>query len=85
MADDIDVVWHGTIDSNTYSVRVLAIAPYQGVLTVTRTADNEVIRNEPVGLAFNAQFGPDVDDVRLWQTMAIEAVDHDQAQRRSNP
>ncbi len=84
--EEEDVVWQGTIDQNTYAAKVVRVDSYQAVLTVTRTADQTIVLNEPVRLSYDARFGPDVFDLHMWQHMATEAVDHDLAQqKRSNP
>lgn len=73
-------VWHGLLD-NRYLIRVVR-APddttgYKGLLTITdRGGEKEVeMHRQEVGLAYGAQFGPDVDDVAAWQEIAIKVVD----------
>ena len=69
-------IWEATVDGGTWAAVVLRTTESQGELIVTKINDGEVILSERVGLMFGAMFGPDVDDVRMWQHMAVEAVDH---------
>ena len=54
------IVWQSTLDGR-YEVVVVRLAPYRGKLFIT-DADNTIFSQE-MGLTYNAQFGPDVDDV----------------------
>jgi hypothetical protein len=65
-------VWTATLDGK-YTVTVTGEAPYRGGLTITE--GEEVLYRESVRLMYNAQFGPDVDDVALWQEMAARFID----------
>lgn len=69
-------VWQGLLD-NRYLIRVTRIDPARGLLTITdRGGEKEVeIYRQEVGLAYGAQFGPDVEDVALWQDIAVKVVD----------
>jgi hypothetical protein len=80
--EDDDVVWSATVDQGTWDAKVIPIETntYRGTLIVTRISDNKEILNEEVGLSFQAVFGPDVDDVRLWAQMVTGAIDHYWAQ-----
>ena len=71
-AEDELVVWSSRLDGN-YNVKVIWTAPYRGELTIAN--GDAVLHREPVSLAYNAQFGPDVDDVASWQEAAIAFVD----------
>jgi hypothetical protein len=73
-------VWEGTVDDQTWEVKVVRVSDYRGTLTVTRISDQKEILREEVGLAYQAIFGPDVDDLNMWQVMSIEAIDHFNAQ-----
>jgi len=75
-----EVIWEGTVDDGTWEVQVKRESDYRATLTVTRISDSEEILCEEDGLAYRAVFGPDVDDVNLWMTMGIEAIDHYNAQ-----
>jgi hypothetical protein len=77
MSDDV-VVWENTVDGNTWRCWVTRdpeSGGYRGRLRVARVSDGEVIHDEPVGLAYQAIFGPDVADVELWQSTALLAID----------
>lgn len=68
-------VWTATLD-NKYAVTVIRESPYRGILTITE--GEQVLHREPVGLRYNAQFGPDVDDVADWQAIAERIIDNRQ-------
>ena len=68
-------VWENTVDEGAWRCKVERTGDYTGVLTVVRVSDEEEILREEVGLSYQAIFGPDVDDVALWQTMCIQAID----------
>lgn len=70
--EDKLIVWSSTLDGR-YTVKVIWTEPYRGELSIADEAI--VLHREPVNLAYNAQFGPDVDDVASWQEAAIAFVD----------
>jgi hypothetical protein len=65
-------VWNATLDDK-YSISVERSAPYQGILTISD--GDEVLYQEPVGLMYNAQFGPDMEDVHRWKQTAVGFID----------
>lgn len=65
-------VWTATLDGK-YVVTVIREAPYRGILRITE--GGQVLHWETVGLMYNAQFGPDVDDVSHWQEIAERFID----------
>jgi len=65
-------VWSSMLDGR-FAIKVIWTAPYHGELTISDGAT--VLYREPVSLSYNAQFGPDVDDVRSWQESAIAFFD----------
>ena len=65
-------VWNATLDDK-YAISVKRTEPYQGILTISD--GDEVLYQEPVGLMYNAQFGPDVDDVHHWKQTAVRFID----------
>ena len=67
-----DAVWSSSLDDR-YTVTVTRTGPYRGEFVI-REGD-KLLHRESVGLAYNALFGPDVDDVQRWQQLAIEFVD----------
>ena len=70
--DDELIVWSSMLD-NKFTVEVTRTAPYRGELTIRN--GEETLYREPVGLSFDALFGPDVSDVAEWQAIAISFVD----------
>jgi hypothetical protein len=69
---DEDLVWSSMLDGR-YAIEVRRIRPYRGRLTIAE-GDRILFRKE-VGLAFDALFGPDVEDVATWQEEALRFVD----------
>jgi hypothetical protein len=69
------VVWESTLD-NRFNCKVLREEARIGILIITDQETDEDIYTRPVSLAYGAQFGPDVDDVRLWQELCVEAIDN---------
>lgn len=69
------VVYENTVDDQTWAVNVTRLKPYVGILTVTKMDTDEVIYQQNVGIAYDAAFGPDVDDVEAWQQIALNAID----------
>ncbi len=67
-----DVVWSSMLD-HRYRVTVTRTASYQGELTIAE--DEVVLHKQTVGLMYNALFGPDIDDVRSWQELAVNFID----------
>ena len=68
----LSIVWGSLLDGR-YTVAVRRIHPYRGELTITE--DDRVLLRKEVGLAFDALFGPDVDDVATWEEEALRFVD----------
>lgn len=68
-------VWEATLD-NVWSCRVERTGERTGRLVVSRVDDpSVVILDEKTGLLYGAHFGPDVEDVALWQEKCAAAVD----------
>lgn len=65
-------VWTATLDDR-FVVTVTREAPYRGILRIAE--GDRILHWETVGLMYNAQFGPDVDDVALWQEKAVQFID----------
>lgn len=65
-------VWSSMLD-NKYTIKVTRTVPYRSELTIA--AGTEILHRQPVGLSFDALFGPDWGDVQSWQAAAIEFVD----------
>lgn len=69
------VIWQNTVDKGAWNVWVEAGPGGSGVLFVERAADELIILEEQVTLAYGAVFGPDVADVGEWQDKTIRAID----------
>jgi hypothetical protein len=70
------LVWWTRLDGR-WQIEVHRIDDYNGTLCIFDHANQDNLRHsEPVGLAFGAIFGPDVDDVAFWQDKAIDVVDN---------
>jgi hypothetical protein len=68
-------VWECTVDDGEFKIEVKHKDAYVGQLIVFVVRTGEILLDEVVGLAYNAQFGPDVDDVIKWESKAIEVID----------
>ena len=68
------LIWEATLD-NIYKCEVTRIDEYKGKLKVTNTENAFVLLEQEVGLSYGARFGPDIDDVALWQDLSCKAVD----------
>lgn len=79
MTDEAEV-WSTLLDKR-YKIEVTRTSPYRGQLVIFDTylssgaPGSTVMLSKPVGLMYDALFGPDVDDVMNWQQTAIEFVD----------
>jgi hypothetical protein len=69
---DEDLVWSTRLDGR-YDLAVHRIRPYRGEFTIIE-GDLVLLRKE-VGLAYDALFGPDIDDVATWEEEALRFVD----------
>ena len=65
-----EYLWTATDTHGIFEARVRRLAPYKGMFELVRVANNEVVRNQEVRLAFDARFGPDVDDSTSWCRLA---------------
>lgn len=86
--DDPLLVWQGMLD-NRYQIEVhrQESATYKGILYIfdmqeVLSGTEEQVKMMPpvllereVTLSYNAQFGPDNEDVLTWQDWAVEFVD----------
>jgi hypothetical protein len=57
--------------------------PYCGLLVLTR--GETVVLQENVGLMYNAEFGPDMEDVQLWRRIVLAAADEDYRRHGEKP
>jgi hypothetical protein len=71
-----DKVWSATLD-NRYLCEVERTGEYTGELVILDTKQNNLeLKREPVGLSYQAIFGPDIADVENWETRIIDFVDN---------
>jgi len=71
-----NVAWEQTLDAGRFRARVIQTEDgYSGRLVVTVVETNDVLLDEPVGIAYAARFGPDAEDVGVWQARTISVVD----------
>ena len=75
MEEDAQVIWENTVDDHTWECKVIRLSSYKGRLTVTHIETDKVILDTEVGLAYQAMFGPDVDDVSQWEHKCLLAID----------
>lgn len=75
-------IWMSTLDGR-YIVAVRRLAEYRGQFTIHD--GDKLLHRERVGLAYGAIFGPDVDDVREWQEIALKVVDGLKARGKKPP
>jgi hypothetical protein len=80
MSDESVQVWEASLDNGAFTASVERTAPYRGLLQV-RDADGNTIHRQVMGLAYDARFGPDVDDVATWMDAVTTVVDN--PERRS--
>lgn len=67
-AEDELTVCSSMLDGK-FTVKVIRTEPFRGELTTAN--GGTMLLCKPGSLAYNAQFGPDVDDVASWQDAAI--------------
>jgi hypothetical protein len=71
-----DYVWESVLDGQ-YHCSVTRMSDYKGILEVVHQETQKLILSKEVTLSYRAIFGPDVDDVNVWQGLCMEAVDSD--------
>lgn len=72
-----ELAWYSHLD-NRYCVEVKRIKPYEGILSIyDHELDDKEIYRELVGIAWDAKFGPDFEDVQEWSNMAMKFVDEE--------
>jgi hypothetical protein len=70
--------WEQTADDGRFRCWVEYDAEgdgYSGTLHVEVVETGELLTTEKVGIAYAARFGPDVDDVAMWQENSVKAID----------
>ena len=76
MTTEKQIIWESLLD-NRYQCQVVRESAYVGTLTITDTEQNTVVYTKAVSLSYEALFGPDMDDVYLWQTLCVNFIDGD--------
>jgi hypothetical protein len=71
-----EIVWNTKLDGR-FEVVVTRTVPYQGELTISE--NDQVIFRQPVGLMYDAMFGPDMADVSEWKHISVTFVDSQKA------
>lgn len=69
----MDTIWQDTLDGE-FDCKVVRTGMGTGQLTV-KNGDGVLILSEEVPLMYGAQYGPDAEDVVIWQEMCVKAVD----------
>lgn len=70
----MNTVWKNKLD-NIYDVMVISEGNgYQGRLIIKR--DDKELLNEATNISYAAKFGPDINDVSIWEGRCIEFIDH---------
>lgn len=77
------LIWQSNLDGKTYKVTVTRIGPYKGRLVLTR--GDVVILSQGVSLMYNAEYGPDLEDIQSWQSTCLAAADDDYRRRGKQP
>ena len=72
MSKDVDFLVWAAMFEDKYSIKVTRTAPDRGELTVSE--GENVLHRELVGLNFDGQSGPYIDDVIGWHEIAIRFV-----------
>ena len=79
-----DPVWHQTVDQGTWRcwVEQNPHDGYVGSLHVARVNSDGTeyeVHQETVSIAYEARFGPDIDDILTWQETALAVIDAQEA------
>jgi len=67
-------IWEAQLD-DIFDCTVIRTGERTGQLTVKENVNGNILLDKEVGLSYGALFGPDIDDVTLWQELCIEVVD----------
>jgi hypothetical protein len=79
-----DLVWYENLDKKgTYSATVTRVAPYRGLFGFDPRRDRRAAKK--VGMMYNADFGPDMEDVQQWKRTVVAAADEDYRKRGETP
>lgn len=67
------IIWEAELDKK-YKVYVERVEPYKGELVI-KEGDKE-LTHKFVTIAYDAKFGPDINDVADWEIMCINFIDN---------
>ncbi len=67
------VIWKSKIDKK-FDVIVERVAPYEGELVIME--DDKKLTSTSVTISYDAKFGPDLEDVRIWENFCINFIDN---------
>lgn len=67
-------VWKDVLDKK-YPTYVERLEPYKGELVIM-DGDKEIYR-KPVGISYDAKFGPDVMDISEWENTVAKFIDEE--------
>lgn len=66
-------IWQCKLDRK-YDVRVERVAPYEGELVISE--NDKMLTVKQVTISHDAQFGPDINDIRDWEALCIDFIDN---------
>jgi hypothetical protein len=69
------LLWQAILDEK-YGCSVARIDGRFGRLVVANEETKEILLDKEVGLSYGALFGPDADDVAVWEAICVEVVDN---------
>lgn len=71
----MELVWEAFLDRR-YQCEVERTSQYTGVLKIYDTLnEKKELFSKEVTLSYGAVFGPDVDDVSVWQDTVVDFID----------
>lgn len=72
----MDYIWKADLDGK-FKCTVTRINKRGGTLRIEDTESGKTLLEQDVGLAYGAQFGPDIDDVNKWESICVAVVDRE--------
>jgi hypothetical protein len=73
------LLWQAILDEK-YGCSVARIDGRVGRLVVANEETKQILLDQEVNLSYGALFGPDVDDVALWESICVELIDNQHVQ-----
>lgn len=68
------IIWESKLDG-VYDVKVIRETSIKGFLVIDKGSNR--IYSKEVYLSYGATFGPDMEDVALWQNQAANFIDNE--------